>query len=239
METPVRIGAVLILFFQLSLSARELTSTDGRKINAEIIAIREGSVVIKRGIKQFTLPVDKFSAADQEYFKKWQADQKRNKIPKLEIDVATGKSDRNDKRDGFDDRKGSFEFTIKISNNEIGYSLENATASLAVLGQDCEDTKKYCVMQKSSFNVNAAEGKTFEWKGKPFHYMFDNRPPAYWGVEYYGYVLQIKNASGKVIYQKSMPNRFEEHVTKILGMRPESAFDSNLNSRGTSYIRQN
>jgi len=233
------LSAIFALLTSQILTAREFTATDGRKIEAEVVAIRDGSVVIKRGIKQYTLPQDKFSAADQEYFKKWKEDEKKNKIPKLNVEVATGKSDRNDKSDGFDDRKGSFEFTIKVTVEEIGYDLENASASLAVLGEDCEDRKKFCIMQKSNFKVNAAEGETFQWKGKPFHYAFDNRPPAYWGSEYCGYSLQIKNSSGKVIFSKSMPSKFEAHTAKIISLNSNSAFDSNLKARGRPDIQRN
>ncbi len=229
--------AIFVLFTIQSLTAREFTATDGRKIEAEVVAIRDGSVVIKRGTKQYTLPQEKFSAADQEFFKEWKKNEQKNKIPKLDIDIATGKSDRNDKSDGFDDRKGSFEFTIKVTNEEIGYNLENASATLAVLGEDCEDRKKFCIMQKSNFTVNAAEGETSQWKGKAFNYLFDNRPPAYWGSEYCGYALQIKNASGKVIFSKSMPAKFEGHTDKILSLGVESAFDSKLKGRGSADIR--
>lgn len=60
-------------------------------------------------------------------------------------------------------------------------------------------------MQKTAFEVSAAPGKTFGWQGKKLHYRFDDRPPAYWGSSYAGYVMQIKNANGIVIYKNAIP----------------------------------
>lgn len=61
-----------------------------------------------------------------------------NHIPKMHIDVYSGKSDRSDKPDSFDDRISSFQFSVKLLNEEIHFDLQGAKADLAVIGGDAQ-----------------------------------------------------------------------------------------------------
>lgn len=220
----------------LKAEPREFHSTDGKSITAEVLAIRGADVVLSISGREFTVPVNRLSEADQKYLEEWKKKDLENHVPKLRVDVNTGKSDRRDKADAFDDRTGSFQFTVKVTNQEIDFDLQGAKGELVVIGEDAENRDKYGIMQKSSFPVSAEPGKTFEWKGEAVHYRFDDRPPAYWGSSYGGYILRIKNATGKVIYQNAIPQSFEKHIDKILGMETLSGFDKNGEPRGTISI---
>jgi len=234
---------VLVTCFYFALTnetllAREFTSSDGKKMEASIVTVHENDVVIKRGTQQFTVPLTRFSKADQAYMEEWKQQEAENLIPKLKVDVNSRKSDRSDRQDYFDDRKGSFHISVKITNEELTHSLEGCTAYIAVIGEDCENTKKYGVMQKSSFKINLEPGKTSSWQATPVSYKFDDHAPAFWGVKYHGYVIQIKNTKGKVIYQSATPKKFENHIDKILTLEVESAFDKSMHSRDRIYIRK-
>ncbi len=51
---------------------RDFTSADGRKIKAEILNIKDGTITMKRDDDQeFTITADRFSTVDQEFFKSW------------------------------------------------------------------------------------------------------------------------------------------------------------------------
>ena len=68
------IPVLAFITIQVSLSEefREFTGSNGAKIDATILKIENGAVDIKmRNGKQYTLPLSKFSAADQEYLKNW------------------------------------------------------------------------------------------------------------------------------------------------------------------------
>ena len=54
--------------------ARTFTDDKGRKIEAEIIDVDGADVTIETGGKKFTLPIARFSAADQEFVRKWVAE---------------------------------------------------------------------------------------------------------------------------------------------------------------------
>lgn len=52
--------------------ARTFTDTAGRKLEAEVVAVQQEQVRIRRADgKEFTLPVTNFSAADQTYLQQW------------------------------------------------------------------------------------------------------------------------------------------------------------------------
>lgn len=223
-------------FLYIDATAREFTSTDGKKIEAEVVTVTDDSAVIAMGTRQFTVPLANFSKPDREFFKKWRATELKNRIPKLDVQVNTGKSNRSDRNDSFDNRIGSFEFTVKVELDERNYELKGATATLAVLGEDCDSDDRYSVMQKSTYKIDLAEGKTHEWKGEELRYEFDDRPPSYWGNQYYGYVYQIKNSSGKVIFEKVIPTKFESGVKEILSMSPGTAFDDKFRNKGAARI---
>lgn len=51
--------------------AREFTSRDGRKINAELVAHSGEQVILKMGTKEFVVAIGNFSADDQQHIKEW------------------------------------------------------------------------------------------------------------------------------------------------------------------------
>ena len=77
--------ALIWVGFLLSARAevRTWTSTDGRTIEAEFVKGDETSVTIKRGTKQFSLPLDKITDADREYVKNRVAEAKKLDVSEL------------------------------------------------------------------------------------------------------------------------------------------------------------
>lgn len=232
--------AIVCVFFFQNLQAREFTSTDGRKLNGEVLALKGDNVVLKVGTRNYTIPRDRFIEADQKYFEEWAANEAKNKVPDLEVVVSTGKSDRRDRNDSYDDRKGSFQLKVIVENEEQNFDVKGAKARLVVFGEACDDKNTFLVMQDNQFAVNVPAGKTTEWEGKKVSYEFDDNYPALWGHKYDGYALEIKNATGKIIFQKTVPTKFEKTIDKLVTLKTGQAFDKDLQNvrRGsTIYLR--
>ncbi len=230
------LGLLILAGLTLPTQGRQFTSNDGRTLEADVVSVTKESAIIKRGARQFTLPLTSLSKADQEYLAAWREEALKNKIPKIEVAINTGKSNRADRNDGYDDRLGSFKFSIAIENEEMHYSLENGKAVLVVVGESCEGKDRYCVMQKTDFKVALEDGGTFEWQGDEVAYKFDDREPSTWGYQYYGYLFQLQNSAGKVIFQKVLPSKLEHGVDKILALKNRAAFDKSFKSTGTASI---
>lgn len=62
-----------LLFFVLNAYARSFTDSEGRRIDAELIDVREDNVILKRNGKTYAWPQAKLSLADQLYVKQWAA----------------------------------------------------------------------------------------------------------------------------------------------------------------------
>ena len=218
------------------VEARTFTSADGRTMEAEVISVTNTSTILKRGTRQYTIPLTSLSEADQKFLADWRAEKLKTIIPKLEVDINSGKSDRSDRNDSYDDRIGSFEFSVTIENAELHYSLESGKAELIVLGESCSHRDRYCIMQKNSFDVALEDGGTYEWKGEEFAYKFDNRSPTLWGYQYYGFAFVLKNADGTIIYQRVTPSKFEWGTEKLLEMKAKTAFDRTFKTHGSASI---
>lgn len=239
-----QIGGLLIAVGMMIPGAgfsREFISSDGAKMEGEIVTVSGSDVIILRSDnRRFTIPIDKFSAEDQTYIKEWAVKEAANKIPKLEVAVNTGKGRRTDRADGFDDRTGLIHFSIVIENEERDYDLLNAKAGLVVFGQDCQYRDEYVVFQKAYFPVNVKEGESQEWTGEEMSYPYDDREPAVWGHEYYGYTLVIQNEQGKVIFTKSLPKKFEGKEEAALQLERRTVCDDNMkkktNAMGSVYF---
>ncbi|MEM8954503.1 MAG: hypothetical protein AAGD22_10165 [Verrucomicrobiota bacterium] len=79
----VSAGAILALLAIPIASARTFTDVNGREIEAEILHGNAETVTIKTTAgKDFTVPIAKFSAADQEFIKEWI----KSKPPKVDYD---------------------------------------------------------------------------------------------------------------------------------------------------------
>lgn len=210
------------------IEARVFTSSDGKQVDAEVIEVRGGSVILGIGTKRYTLEIGRFSKADQEYIAEWKANADKTKIPKLDVQISPGSNNRLDKKDCFDDRVGSFNFTIKVENEEQGYNIENAEATLVVLGESCEWSDEFVVFQRQTFKISVEEGKTFEWKGPELKYRFDDSPPAYWGHKYYAYLFMIKNADGVVIFRKASQPKFDAFLDAGIALKEKEFVDKSL-----------
>lgn len=69
------INLFLALCFVAPGLAREFTDATGRKIEAELVSVKGDDVTIKRAGNEFTLPIAKFSEADQTFIRDWAKEQ--------------------------------------------------------------------------------------------------------------------------------------------------------------------
>ncbi|MGB0154976.1 MAG: hypothetical protein ACPGFB_13180 [Verrucomicrobiales bacterium] len=224
-----------LIFCITPAQSRTFTSTDGRTMEADVVSVTKDTAIIKRGNRQFTIPLTSLSQADREYLAEWRKEALKNKIPKLDVAINSKKSNRQNPK-AYEERIGSFEFEITIENEEIHYSLENGKAHLIVLGRNCENPDTYCVMQKNEYGVDLEIGDTHEWQGDKMAFTFDDRDYSY-GYDYYGFIFLLKNADGKIIYQRVTPSKFEWGIEPIFALEAKEAFDKTFKSKGSAYIR--
>ncbi|MFT5470381.1 MAG: hypothetical protein ACI8UO_005509 [Verrucomicrobiales bacterium] len=74
---------ISLLVLPLSLAARVFTDEDGRKVDAEIVGVRDGHVVLTKNGKTGRWPIEKLSTVDQVYVRAWSKDPTTS--PKLRV----------------------------------------------------------------------------------------------------------------------------------------------------------
>lgn len=139
-------GIVLALTFGLAttaaLSAREFTDAKGRKIQADLVAHAGDSIIIARGGKEFTIPINSLSLDDQAYVAQWI--QENPNAVRLNfsyfVDLDDGMK-QNAKVD-YDERLQTIPktYSLSISNQSPG-PLEGATVKAMVFVEDFVDTR--------------------------------------------------------------------------------------------------
>ena len=63
-----------------SVEARTFTDANGRKIEAELLGVSGTEVRIRKGGKDYTLPIARFSEADQKYIRTWASKESENTL---------------------------------------------------------------------------------------------------------------------------------------------------------------
>lgn len=240
-----RSATVSFLLFGLALApgveGREFESVDGRIIQADLVSLKGESAVIRMANgRTFTVPIDRFSAKDRKYFETWKEEQKKTRVPRLSVDVNSGRKDSRNRSGDFDDRKGSFEYKVQIANQEMDFDIEQASGTLVVFGESFAHRGENAVLQRLDFKLDLASGETATWKAPLVHYSYDDRNYAKHGHKVEGYVLVLKNKAGKTIYTKAIPSKWADYAEEAITFKKRQVVDRNLrplNRTHTFYLR--
>ncbi|MEM8955744.1 MAG: hypothetical protein AAGD22_16440 [Verrucomicrobiota bacterium] len=153
---------------------RQFTDPNGNTMNAEIVSASGETVTMKRSDgRTFTTKVTVFSKDDQAYIKDWIEEEQSNRIPRVDIEVNTGKSNR-ELQNNIDDRRQSFEFVVKITNTERGFDIVGAKGTLLVFGKDVSDSNQLKLLNRQEFDVSIPFSRTLTFSAEPFTNVYDD-----------------------------------------------------------------
>ena len=218
------LGATLSGFFLFSTivssEARVFTSTDGRTLNATVTKVAGQSAVLKLGNgRSVTVPFDRLAEADREFLKEWAKEDAKNRVPRVKVEIDSNKRDSNVDSSYFEDRKGSIKFEIDVTNQERGFRIEKATATLVVLGDYLYEKDTQVVMQRVEFKDIAFDfDKTYRMTAKEVRYEYDKSGYKH-GVKYDGYLFIMKTAAGKIMDVSGSSTRVENLAEIIMKLK--------------------
>lgn len=137
------LAALLLLTSSAFVNAevRKFTDTNGREIQAELIAVRGDQVEMKVGGKTYTLPISKFAEADVTFIKEWgEANPAPLKVRGMYIEIKKN-TDKVKEPKANDDGKKKKD-AAKISRTNFDYDITVRNTSQ----QDLPDLKlKYTI----------------------------------------------------------------------------------------------
>ncbi len=216
---------------------REFTSTDGKKIQAEVLKVTPDAVVLGRSGSNFTVPLNRLSKPDRAFIKKWAENEKKNRIPKVDIKINSNKRDRRE-QNSYEDRVGEFKFEIFIDNDERAFDIKKATGTLIVLGKYLYEKDEGIVMERKEFkDVSILEGESIKLEGNLVKFEYDKDGYQH-GQKYDGYLFVLKTDSGKIIKTIGSTSRVEKASSLILKLRNGERFHERTFAKSNSETRR-
>jgi plastocyanin len=87
-STTILVG--ILALAPMCPAQREFTSSDGKKLRADIVSASDSEVTLKRDTdgKDYTIPLDRLSEADQSVVKGWLAKRKLNTRPQRQVTLS-------------------------------------------------------------------------------------------------------------------------------------------------------
>lgn len=234
-----------ILLLAPLAAAREFVSTEGQKIEAEIVSVSgDNLVMLKRsdGIT-FSVPLARFVAVDQAHILEWKEANKsavpahlKDVKPRLVIRVSTGKTNKDDDQiSGYiDEHKQKIRIGVVLENKDAVYPITNAKLTMIVFGTSPE-TKADAVVYREeigSLDLPLNVEKTFEGKG--FELWYDDRGAMY-GHKFKGYAVFLEDPEGKILGEVTIPGPAQNYLAEIKSLLPGDVFDGKY--KKTSTVR--
>lgn len=224
---------------------REFKSTSGSAIKARIMLVKGDKVTIERGDgKRFTVPTDSFSASDVKYISEWKELYKdkvppiyEKRIPRVDVDVSTGKTNREDDQfSGYvDEHKQLLAYKLKFTNQDSKYPISNASVTLLVFGSEVATGDRAVVYKQVIQNVRMPFAKEIEIEADPFELWYDDRGAMY-GFKYKGYAVYVKEPSGKLLCATSIPSSASSNVIALEKLDAGSIYGSGYIDKGKTSV---
>ncbi len=218
-------------------AGREFTSTDGKKIEAEVLKVTSDSVVLGRGGSNFTVPLNRLSKGDRSFLKEWAENEEKNRIPKVDIKINSNKRDRRE-QNAYEDRVGEFRFEIFIENDEQNFDIKKATGTLIVLGKYLYEKDEGIVMERKEFkNVTIPDGESIKLEGSLVKFEYDKSGYQH-GQKYDGYLFVLRTAGGKIIKTASSTSRVGNASALILKLKNGDRFVERTFAKSNTETRR-
>ena len=252
MRTFLFILGMLGLCGLMSLSAETRTFIDqnGRSLEGELVSANGDMVTIKRisdGLV-FTVKAGNFSKADQDYFVSkggspakpmgtvaantntgtptaTAASASGGPPMRIEAKVYPNKSDRPTNY-YFDERTARVGFKVDIKNGEQQRSLSGGKATMMAFAKDLQDSQQSKVISREEFDVTLEPLKTMTHETKEVKLSYDNIAYKY-GFKYSGYLLVLKDTTGKTITAVGSSTNIEKAAEDLLKLKTDDLYDKN------------
>lgn len=232
-------GWVLLLFFLIlntyaDAEYRSFTGQDGSEIVAKIVEADSSKVTIQFRDGRLFKDVDlgKFSSGDQEFIQKWVKQQQVainnaeiHADAKLTITFLRGRDDDENNYGDIDDRVVRFEPEVALTSSEVYKTYTEIKGTAVVVGREILHDKRYALLDKQDFTLKVPPGEKAKWVGRGFTCRYD---PDYGGFEYGGYLVVLRNRSGKIVMVKASKTAWERAPEALLKAKSRMGYNSDF-----------
>jgi hypothetical protein len=233
---------------------REFTGTDGRTLEAELIEVRkdsQGTIIVelrRADRRYFTIPISRFSADDQKYFRKqWEKQIKDRSLLKAEhrisINLKLNAKTQDKDVDAYSygsvrkDRRMLYRPEAVISNEELTQSFEGNRIRIVVIAQSKSEKEQFLIASATTKPLELpAKGSTsivgqgFSLQEYEYKSGLSNYEYAY-GYEKDDYVVLIYNRDGEITHSRSSSNKFMDHIENVEKCKAGEIYSEGLEHR--------
>ncbi len=243
------------------LDAREFTSKDGRKIEADIVDVRENSsgvlvVELRRSDRRyFTIPVDQFAAADQRFLRDYLKDKEKSLSllhPDDRIDLNLKKNRKEASKDvtashywggQTSDEKHLYRPQVIITNDELTKSMTGNKIRIVVIAKHTRDDGKLLIASACTESVDIPAKGSVTVEADPFFLReYEYRSGYYsnyhyeYGYEIEDYVIVLMNSKGEVTHTRASSNGLLEHLDKVMSCKAGETYSKNLEFKSSEIV---
>ncbi len=144
------------------------------------------------------------------------------------IEVVMAKPART-KGGDYDDQQQEIRPKLKLINIDTNQNYEGYNGAFIVIGQSAVDPKAYSALMRHEFTFSLLARKTFEEVTAPVTTRYDTTG-AKFGYKYDGWILIIKDPSGKIVFTKATSSPHEKLSEKADKLAKGSVFNKALES---------
>ncbi len=232
----------------LGAEVRTFIDQSGRALQGELVSVNGDMVTIKRvsdGLV-FTVKAANFSKADQTYFaSKGGGTPAPAPTPapaattppapatpaaagppmRIEVKVYPNKSDRPTNM-YYDERTARIGFRVDFRNGEQQRGFSGGKATMLAFAKDLQDSAQSKLISREEFDVSLEPLKTLSHDTKEVKITYDNIAYKY-GFKYSGYLLVLKDQSGKIVVTVGSNPALEKSADALLKLAVDDLFDKN------------
>ena len=191
--------------------------------------------------KQFSVPINRFSAEDQTFIAKWADENKgkvpahlKNKKPRMELRVSTGKTSKDDDQiSGFvDERKQKVQLTTTMENKDAVYPIIGAKLTMMVFGESPETGDNAVVFWQEFNDIELLLNQEKTLMGKGFELWYDDEGAMY-GFKYKGYLVFLEDPEGKILHETSIPSTAAKNLENARKLKTGDVYDRDYKKAGS------
>lgn len=231
---------MLSLSFAKDLPKTTLEDTQGRKIEAILLASDNTTVTFKRVGKEktYTLALDKLTEGTQDALLAFSLpteveepnESEITSLPKesfLPIKFSSGKTSKRTNPGTYDDeRKETLKPVVSIENRDSQTPMR-CQMTVAVFGKGAVDKRQIKVLAKKEFPVFVPGGVKSSFSIEEFSILYNIRDGINHGFKYQGYAVVLHDKDGTVLRTVASP-AYESIPRDVLKVKSGKVYDTSL-----------
>lgn len=130
----------------------------------------------------------------------------------------------------YDDKIDYITLKVKIQNPDPLLPAENMRATVYIFADSILQRGARMLLGRSSFDCNLAPRANQEFTTNEFDCAYDTTN-ARFGYKYDGWILELKNTSGKSVYTKTSSPSLEKAIPKLDSLKDKRVYDKEFNPK--------